>query len=45
MNNGLVAELVSTGDIDPDEDETLLAEIQRLIKRHGDDSPAEDLLP
>lgn len=45
MNQGLVANLVGTGDIDPDEDETLFAEMQRLIRDNGEDAPAEDLLP
>ena len=45
MNQGLVAELVGIGDIDADEDETLFSEIQRLIRSHGEDAPAEQLLP
>jgi hypothetical protein len=45
MNQGLVSRLVGIGDIDPDEDETLFSEIQRLIRSHGEDAPAEDFLP
>ena len=45
MNQGLVSHLVGIGDIDPDEDETLFSEIQRLIRSHGENAPAEDFLP
>lgn len=45
MNHGLVAELVGTGEIDADEDDTLFSEIQRLIRSHGENTPAEQLLP
>ncbi len=45
INAGLVANLVGIGDIDPDEDETLLAELQRLIVLNGEDAPAEEFLP
>jgi hypothetical protein len=41
MNHGLVARLVGEGAIDPDEDETLLAEIDGLIERFGGDADAE----
>ncbi|NIP73368.1 MAG: hypothetical protein GWO16_10225 [Gammaproteobacteria bacterium] len=42
---GLVARLVAAGEIDPDEDETLTAEIDWMIRRYGPDAPAEEFLP
>ena len=45
MHGGLVANLVGAGAIDPDDDETLLGEITRLIRKHGQDAPAEEFLP
>jgi hypothetical protein len=44
MARGLVARLVGEGAIDPDEDETLLGEIEGLIRRFGEDAPAEELM-
>jgi hypothetical protein len=44
MLDGLVARLVGEGAIDPDEDETLLAEIDTLIEHFGADAPAENFL-
>ena len=44
INQGVVAQLVAHGDIDPDEDETLLAEIERLISIHGEKALAEEFL-
>ena len=44
-NNDLVAELVGAGEIDPDEDDTLVDEIRQLIDLHGDEAPAEEFLP
>lgn len=44
INQGLVAQLVAHGDIDPDEDETLLAEIGHLISIHGEKALAEEFL-
>lgn len=41
MAAGLVAQLVGDGTLDPDEDQTLLAEIDALIERHGADVVAE----
>ncbi len=41
MAAGLVAQLVGDGTLDPDEDQTLLAEIDALIERHGTDAVAE----
>lgn len=45
MRQGLVATLVGRGDIDPDEDETLVAEIEQLIKMNGPNALAEEFLP
>jgi hypothetical protein len=44
MTAGLVARLVGDGTIDADEDQTLLAEIEGLIERHGEDAVAEDFI-
>jgi len=44
INQGVVAQLVAHGDIDPDEDETLLAEIEHLISIHGEKALAEEFL-
>lgn len=44
MQQGLVARLVGEGAIDPDEDETLQAEIEMLIDRYGKDMTAEEFL-
>jgi hypothetical protein len=44
MTGGLIARLVGDGTIDPDEDQTLLAEIDALIERYGDDVIAEDFV-
>lgn len=41
---GLLAELVGQGEIDDDEAQTILAELQRLIARHGVDALAEEFL-
>ncbi|UCE89457.1 MAG: hypothetical protein JSW10_01030, partial [Pseudomonadota bacterium] len=45
MNGGLVANLVGVGAIDADDDDTLLGEIMRLIRKHGQNAPAEEFLP
>jgi hypothetical protein len=45
MNEGLVAHLVGMGEIDPDDDDVLPTEIERLIAHHGENEPAEDFLP
>ncbi|SEK85415.1 hypothetical protein [Nitrosovibrio tenuis] len=42
--SGLPAKLVGDGDLEDDEDETLLAEIEALIRRHGEDALAEQFL-
>jgi F0F1-type ATP synthase membrane subunit b/b' len=44
MVNGLTAELVGDGTIDPDADETLLAEIDALIRRFGENAVAEHFI-
>ena len=42
--NGLLARLIGRGDLDDDEAQTVLGELQDLIRRHGEDVPAEDFL-
>jgi len=44
MANGLMARLVGDGTIEPDQDQTLLAEIDGLVERHGPDALAEDFV-
>jgi len=44
MLSGLLTRLVGEGTLDDDEDDTLLAEIEALIKRCGPDELAETLL-
>ncbi|HEX8011081.1 MAG TPA: hypothetical protein VF814_09120 [Casimicrobiaceae bacterium] len=44
MTRGLVARLVGEGAIDPDEDDTLLGEIDDLIERFGESALAEPLM-
>lgn len=44
LDDGLVARLVGEGQIEPDEEQTLLAEIDALIERLGEDALAESLL-
>jgi hypothetical protein len=44
MAGGLIAQLVGDGTLDPDEDQTLLAEIDGLIERHGPDAVAEEFV-
>jgi len=41
MHAGLVANLIGRGDIADDEEQTLYAEIEGLIERHGQDAIAE----
>jgi hypothetical protein len=41
MVDGLIARLAGDGIIDPDQDQTLVAEIDALIQRHGRDAIAE----
>jgi hypothetical protein len=44
LTRGIAARLVGEGAIDPDEDETLLAEIDELIVRFGPAAPAEQFM-
>jgi hypothetical protein len=44
MANGLMARLVGDGTIEPDQDQTLIAEIDGLVERHGPDAVAEDFV-
>lgn len=44
ITGGRVARLIGEGVVDPDEDGTLLAEIDALIERYGEDTPAESVL-
>lgn len=44
MDDGLVAHLVGEGVLDEDEDETLYAELEGLIDRYGEDTPAEEFI-
>lgn len=41
---GLLANLIGQGDIDDDEAQTVIAELNGLIDRHGEDALAEDFL-
>lgn len=41
---GLAAQLAGEGIIDSDEDQPLLAEVDALIERHGEETLAEDVL-
>jgi hypothetical protein len=45
INDGLMAHLVGMGEIDPDDDDGLLAELEHMIAHNGEDEPAEDFLP
>lgn len=42
---GLVREAVKEAMIDPDAEQALIAELDALIERYGEDTPAKDLLP
>ena len=44
ITGGLTAKLVGDGVLEDDEDDTLLAEIDALIRRHGDDALAEEFI-
>lgn len=44
MLHGLTARLIGEGAIDPDDEHTLLAEIETFIDRFGEDAPAEQYL-
>jgi hypothetical protein len=42
--DGLLARLIGRGDLDDDEAQTVLSELQDLIRRHGEEALAEDFL-
>jgi len=44
VDQGLLAELEGEGLIEPDDAQALIAELEVLIERHGEDFPAEELL-
>jgi len=44
MTQGLLARLVGNGTIDEDDDTALLAEVEELIRRYGEATPAEGFL-
>ncbi len=44
MAAGLIARLAGDGVIEPDQDQTLVAEIDALIERHGPDALAEEYM-
>lgn len=44
MAGGLTATLIGEGAIDEDDEGVLLGEIDELIRRYGDDTPAETLI-
>ena len=44
ITGGLTAKLVGDGVLEDDEDDTLLAEIDALIRRHGADALAEEFI-
>ena len=44
MEAGLLAQLIGQGEIDDDEAQTVIAELQNLIDRHGSDALVEDFL-
>jgi len=44
IDQGLLARMSGDGLIDPDQNETLIAEIEALIERFGSNTPAEQLL-
>ena len=41
---GLLAQLIGHGEIEDDEAQTVIAELNNLIERHGEDALAEDFL-
>lgn len=42
MQNGLLAELTARGEVDADDEQTVIAELQALINAHGADAIAEE---
>lgn len=44
IENGLLADQIAKGEIDDDEAQTVIAELQALIDKHGPDEKAEDFV-
>jgi hypothetical protein len=44
LENGLLAELIGKGELDDDEAQTITAELQSLIDKHGPEAIAEDFM-
>ncbi|MFC1589405.1 hypothetical protein ACFL3P_03940 [Pseudomonadota bacterium] len=44
LENGLLAGLIASGEIDDDEAQTVIAELQALIDKHGPNEMAEDFV-
>jgi len=44
LENGLLASQIGKGEIDDDEAQTVIAELQALIDKHGPDEKAEDFV-
>ncbi len=44
LEQGLLAHLIAEGELDDDEAQTVTAELQALIDKHGSDALAEDLM-
>lgn len=44
MENGLLADLIARGELDDDEAQTVIAELQALIDKHGNDAIAEEFV-
>ena len=44
LENGLLANLIGSGEIDDDEAQTVIAELQALIDKYGPDTAAEDFV-
>ena len=44
LEHGLLAKLIAEGELDDDEAQTVTAELQALIEKHGPDAIAEDFV-
>ena len=44
LENGLLANLIAKGELDDDEAQTVIAELQALINKHGADAIAEEFV-
>lgn len=44
LESGLLANLIAKGELDDDEAQTVIAELQALIDKHGDDAIAEEFM-